>query len=59
LWENFKKGGRVDNNQRLFLSARTAAVGAGCGRTDWPRKPLPDFIQAGAVERMAQLAQHV
>src|SRR5579862_893986 len=35
LQENFKKGGGVDDNQRLFLSARTAATGAGCGRTDW------------------------
>ncbi len=27
-------GRRVDDNQRLFLSARTAVAGAGCGRTN-------------------------
>lgn len=33
LEENLKKRGSVNNNQRLFLSARTATAGAGRGRT--------------------------
>lgn len=35
LQENFKQRGSVDNDQRVFLSARTAAVGAMRGRTGW------------------------
>ncbi len=35
LQENLKNCGSIDNDQRLFLSARTAAAGAGCGRTGW------------------------
>ena len=35
LEENLKNRGSVDDDQRLFLSARTAAAGAGCGRTGW------------------------
>ena len=33
LEENLKDRGSIDNDQRFFLSARTAAVGAGCGLT--------------------------
>ncbi len=35
LEKDLEYRGRVDDNQRLFLSARTAAAGAGRGRTDW------------------------
>jgi hypothetical protein len=35
LEENLKNRGSVDDDQRCFLSARTAAAGAGCGRTGW------------------------
>ena len=35
LEKNLKNRGSVDNNQRLCLSARTAAAGAGRGRTGW------------------------
>ena len=35
LQQNFKQCGGVDNDQRLFLSARTAAAGATRGRTGW------------------------
>jgi hypothetical protein len=38
LKENFKNRGSVYNDQRLFLSARTAAAGAGCGCTGWRRE---------------------
>jgi len=34
LQQNFKKRGSIDNDQRLFLSARTSAAGAGRGRTE-------------------------
>jgi hypothetical protein len=33
LEKDLKHGGGVDDDQRLFLSARTAADGAGRGRT--------------------------
>ena len=35
LEENLENRGSVNDNQRLFLSARTAAAGAGRGRTGW------------------------
>ena len=35
LEKNFQNRGSVDDDQRLFLSARTAASGPGCGRTGW------------------------
>jgi hypothetical protein len=35
LEKNLKDRGSVDDDQRLFLSARTAAAGAGRGRTGW------------------------
>ena len=34
LQENLKKRGSVGDDQRLFLLARTAAAGVGCGRTE-------------------------
>jgi len=33
LEQDLKQSGSVDDDQRPFLSARTAAAGAGCGRT--------------------------
>lgn len=33
LQENLKNRGSIDDNQRLFLSERTADAGAGCART--------------------------
>jgi len=33
--ENFQNSGSVDNDQRLSLSARTAAAGTGRGRIGW------------------------
>jgi hypothetical protein len=33
LQKNLKDSRRINDDQRLFLSARTAAAGAGCGRT--------------------------
>jgi|SRR5271156_6326868 hypothetical protein len=38
LQKNFKNRGSVYNDQRPFLSARTAAAGAGRGCTDWRRE---------------------
>ncbi len=35
LEEDLKNRGSIDDDQRLFLSARTAAAGAGRGRTGW------------------------
>src|ERR1700683_4882052 len=35
LEQDLKHRGSVDDDQRLFLSARTAAAGAGGGRTGW------------------------
>jgi hypothetical protein len=35
LEENFKDRGSVNDDQRRFLSPRTAAAGAGYGRTGW------------------------
>jgi hypothetical protein len=38
LEQNLEDGGSIDDDQRLFLSARTAAAGAGCGRTGCRRE---------------------
>ena len=35
LEQNLKNRGSVDDDQRRFLSARTAAAGAGCSRAGW------------------------